>query len=234
MFLPHSSASFTGPCLLLGLFSSLCPLPGLWVAPVTWGVRGSQSRPASMAGQQPVPAGPRSGRWLPAQGRAHSPREGLKELPGSLGDCQGVPAAGSSAPGGGCARPKARRRGCKRAECDQNLSNIQTEGGPAGEGTAGPGWEGPAGPQGLSRTLSRLWGQPDHLQLSAWGSSGQRWGGFGHLVLNHLFPLNYSHIQKTGFLKARGWTAKLLLWKIPKSSTAPAFKDFSNVIFNCL
>lgn len=128
---------------------------------------------------QPVPAGAAVGRWLLPR-EAHSPQGGAEGgLPGSLGDCQGVPAAGSSAPGGGRAPSKARRWECKRAECDRTCQIHRARGTLQGEGTVGPrarkALQDPKASAGPCLVSGVSGSSADE---SAWGSSGQRWGGF--------------------------------------------------------
>ena len=105
---------------------------------------------------EPVPAGAAGGRWL-LPGEVHSLQGGAGgALPGGLGDCQGVP-AGSSAPGGGCARQRPGGGNVNEWSVTE-LVRYTDPGDPAGGGTAALG----AGkalrdPQGLSGTPRPQW-----------------------------------------------------------------------------
>lgn len=159
MFLPHSSASFTGPCLLLGLFSSLRPPPRALGSPPSRGRPGWPEPPSTHSKASLSLQGQRSGGGS-CPGRHTAPREGLKAgCQAALGTVraflpqeaqlpeEGVP---HRRPGGGNVNEQSVTK----------LVRYTERGGPCrGRGRWVPGLGRPCRTPRPQQDLSRLWGQ---------------------------------------------------------------------------
>lgn len=197
MFLPHSSASFTAPCLLLGLFSSLRPPPRALGSPPPRGGPGWPEPPSTHGKASLSLQGQQSGGGS-CPGRHTAPREGLKAgCQAALGTVRAFLPQEAQLPEEGV--PHRRPGGGNVNEQSvTELVRYTERGGPCrGRGRWVPGLGRPCRTPRPQRDPVSSLGSADHLRMRVPGDpQGSAGVGFGHLVLNRLFPLNYSHTQK--------------------------------------
>lgn len=190
-----------GPASSLASSPASAPHQGSRVAPVTWGSGAARAAQHSWQ-SQPVPAGQRSGGGS-CPGRHTAPREGLKEgCQAGLGIVRVFLLQEAQLPEEGVPRQRP-GGGNVNEQSVTELVKYTDRGGPCrGRGRQVPGLARPCRTPRPQRDPVSSLGSADHLQLRVPGDpQGSAGVGFGHLVLNRLFPLNYSHIQKNRILE---------------------------------